>query len=140
MPVNPSSNRFPYDAATAFRAYTDAAIVADGGTAALPVDAGTSYWDTSIMTNREFAVVIDVTALLAASHTYKLSMEFDADGNFASGAVASELQITPGAVGTYVILVPRERIPADARFMRIAVDVTGATPTITFAAWASPIV
>lgn len=140
MPVNPSSNRFPYDAATAFRAYGSAAIIADGGTDALPVDAGTSYWDTSIMTNREFAVVVDVTAATFAAHSYKLSVEFDADGDFGAGAIASELQVTPTAVGTYVILVPREMIPAAARYMRVAVDVTGVSPTITFAAWASPIV
>lgn len=140
MPVNASTNRYSYDAATAFRAFGSAAITADGGTDALPVDKGTAYWDTSVMTDLQFAVVVDVSAGTFASHSYVIAVEFDADGNFASGSVISDLTVTPTAAGTYVIHVPRERIPADAKFMRLNVNVTGASPTITFAAWAAPIV
>jgi hypothetical protein len=141
MPVNASTNRYSYDAATAFRAYGSAAIVVDGATDALPVDKGTAYWDTSIMTSQEFAVVIDVTAITTTLSTYKLAVEFDDDGTFGSGNTVTELQISPAAVGTYVIHVPRERIPTNSKFMRVNVDITTTgSPSITFAAWAAPIV
>lgn len=140
MPVNASTNRYPYDAETAFRPYGSAAITADGGTNALPVDRGTAYWDNGIMTDYQFAVVIDVTAGTFASHSYRIAVEFDDDGVFGAGNTVTELQVSPTAVGTYVIHVPRERIPANSRFMRVNTDVTGATPSITFAAYLSPII
>lgn len=141
MPVNASTNRFPYDAANVFRAYGAAAIVADGSTDALPVDKGTAYWDTSIMTERQFAVVIDVTAITTALSTYKLAVEFDDDGTFGAGNTVTELQVSPAATGTYVIMVPRERIPSNSKFMRVNVDVTSTgTPSITFAAYCAPVV
>lgn len=139
MPVNASTIRFPVDKETMFRDYNAAAIVADGGTAALPVDKGTAYWNTSVMTSQQFAVVVDVEAALFAAHTYKVAVEFDDNGDFGSGNTITELQVTPTAVGTYVIAVPRERIPTNSRFMRVHVDVTGATPSIQFAAWVAPL-
>lgn len=146
MPVNATSVRFPLDSATVFRAYGSSAIVVDGGTTALAVDTAAGYWAKDNAGNQinssalQFAVVIDVTAITTTDSTYKLAMEFDADGNFASGSVVTELQVSPTATGTYVIIVPRERIPAGMNWMRVYADITSSgSPSITFAAWMAPV-
>lgn len=135
-----SNFKYMLDAAPAitFRDAAAAPITADGTTAAITLDKVGGYWNNANeLADSTFAVVINVSALdkTTGDETYVINLEAGPVG-FATSVVVGTVTVTK--TGQHVILVDVDTIrksKADAAALRLAVDVTGTTPSIDFVAF-----
>lgn len=136
-----SKFKYMFDAAPSItlRDGDAAAITADGNTNAIALDQLDGYWNTQgEVADVTFAIIVHVTAIdrANADETYSIVPQFGPAG-FATNVVYGGLNgITK--TGQYVILVDLDTvkaIKADVAALRLAVDVGGTTPSITFKAW-----
>lgn len=134
-----SNFKYMLDAAPAitFRDAAAAALTADGTTAAITLDQVGGYWNTNELADSTFAVVINVSALdeTTGDETYTINLEAGPVG-FATSTVVGTVKVTE--TGQHVILVDVDTVrksKADAAALRLAVDVSGTTPSIDFVAF-----
>lgn len=135
-----SNFKYMLDAAPAitFRAAAEAALTADGNTAAITLDKVLGYWNqNNVLADATFAVVVNVSTLdkTTGDETYTLNLEAGPVG-FATSLVVGTLKVS--STGQHVILVDIDtvkKMKADAAALRIAVDVAGTTPIIDFVAF-----
>lgn len=134
-----SNFKYMLDAAPAitFRDGAAAAITADANTAAITLDTVEGYWNNGELADSTFAVAINVAELdeTTGDETYVINLVAGPVG-FATSVVVGTVTVTE--TGQYVILVDADTIrksKADAAALRLAVDVTGTTPSIKFTAW-----
>lgn len=136
------NSKFKYmlDAAPSitFRAPGSAAVTADAASDAITLDALDGHWNTEgELADTTFAIVVHVTALDATTgdETYAIELEAGPAG-FGSSIKPQKFVVTE--TGQYVMLVDIDTLKAlkaDVAALRLAVDVGGTTPSITYNAY-----
>lgn len=138
-----SKHKYMFDAAPsiALAANDGVALVADGNLRAYPLDQLDGYWNTQgELADQTFAVAINVKGLDRgnADETYVFSLQFGDAAGF-GGATTITHRLEAKAVGQQLVaLVDIDTVKAalaGATHMRLQLDVTGTTPSITFDAW-----
>lgn len=144
MSIMKSKFKYMYDAAPSItlRAKSSAAVIADANSDVIVLDTLQGYWTNNELADQTFAVIVNVEAVdhVTGDETYKLDLQFGPIG-FASNAVIGTLAAIPGT-GQYIILVDADTaraVKADGAAIRLALDVNGTTPSITYYAWISAI-
>jgi len=135
-----SNFKYMLDAAPSitFRDAAAAALTADANTNAITLDELGGYWNASNeLADSTFAVVINVSALdeTTGDETYVINLVAGPVG-FATSLVVGT--VTVSETGQYAILVDVDTIrkqKANAAALRLAVDVSGTTPSIDFVAF-----
>lgn len=134
-----SNFKYMLDAAPSitFRDGAAAALTADGNTNAITLDELAGHWTSGELADSTFAVVVNVAELdeITGDETYVLSLEAGPVG-FATATKVGTLTVTE--TGQHVFLVDLDTVKkskADAAALRIAVDVSGTTPSIKFTAF-----
>jgi hypothetical protein len=147
MSVKSSTNRFPIDSLLVLEAAGTAAVTSSAGSASnLALDVLTSYWATGDVAElRDFAVVIETTALVGTG-TYTASVQVSTDPTFASPAgVAVATSLAISATGRTEMIVERDLIAAvlganaTAGYARVYMTLGGTSPSITYNAYAAPV-
>lgn len=141
-----TSHRYIYDAApaTLFRARTAAAATADGNSNVVTLDKLEGYWNTAgELADETLAVVINVTDVdtTTGDETYSLTLQAVDSSGSVLGNVTLGGFVVPG-IGQYVLLldVPTiQSIQSGLSGLRLALDVGGTTPSITYHAWLTQI-
>lgn len=150
-----SQNRFMVDSELFIEPEGSSAHTTVGDNASnsyLSLDALGAYWDTEIgdyAMPQQVAIKINVTDLDLSDldETYVFEVETDYVNTFDEGnTVIMEFAVT--ATGEYTIIVPRELVEetwpeypdAAPKFLRLVVRAGGTTPSITYNAYASPVV
>jgi UDP-N-acetylglucosamine acyltransferase len=98
-----------------------------------PADHGNGNGDATVATSKEIAAVINVTAMETGGEADSAQSY-----NFALEESADNLAYTPAAGGLTLVTGPgvtAARATVSKRFVRLALDAKGASPSITFKAW-----
>ena len=147
MSVKTSTNRFEYDAATAFATIASPQTLTASGasTNALPVDVLIAYWDSGdVASLLDMAVVIETSAVsgTAASATFAVQVAPDSGAFSAPVAVGTAVAVT--ATGRSVLIVDRSDVTnalagSAVGSMRLYATITGTSPSFTFVAYPAPL-
>lgn len=137
-----SKVRREFDAAAAvtLRDIDDGAETADAAETGVALNLLTdAYWDNDEQADGKIAVSIHVTAAdyTTGDEEYDLYFEVDTASNFPSAKEVARLKGVP-TTGYYEVVIPTqliEALEAGATHLRVRLDVTGTTPSITYGAW-----
>lgn len=137
-----SKVRREFDAAAAvtLRNIADGAETADAAEAGVALNTLTdAYWDNDEVPNGIFLVSFHVSALDVADtdEVYDIYVEVDTSSAFSSAKEVARLKTVP-SVGYFEVPVSSqliEKLEAGATHIRVRLDVTGTTPSITYGAW-----
>lgn len=138
-----SKFKYMYDAAPsiALAANGGVALTADTNLTAYALDQLNGYWNTEgELADQTFAVVINVEDLdlTTGDETYVFSLQFGDAVGFGGGTVITHRLVATAAGQQLAALVDIDTVKAmldDATHMRLQLDVSGTTPSITFKAF-----
>lgn len=130
---------FDAAAATTLRDIADGAETADASEAGVALNTLTdAYWDNDEVPQGIFLVAVTVSAINDADgYNYDIYLEVDTTSGFASAVEVGRLKSIP-SVGYFEVPISSQLIEAleeGATHIRARLDVTGATPSITYGAW-----
>ncbi|MFM7009108.1 MAG: hypothetical protein ACKO0Z_07200 [Betaproteobacteria bacterium] len=131
---------FDAEANVTLRDIDDGAETADASEAGVALSVlKDAYWDNNEQPNGIFLVSFHVSAADYAStdEVYDLYIEVDTASNFPSAKEVARLKSVP-STGYYEVPVSSqliEALEAGATHIRVRLDVTGTTPSITYGAW-----
>ncbi len=138
-----SKFKYMYDAAPsiALAANGGVALTADANLTAYALDQLDGHWNTEgELADQTFAVVINVEDLdlTTGDETYVFSLQFGDAVGFGGGTVITHRLAATAAGQQLAALVDIDTVKAmldDATHMRLQLDVSGTTPSITFKAF-----
>lgn len=131
---------FDAEATVTLRDIADGAETADVAEAGIPLNTLTAaYWDNDEVPTGVVMISVHVTAMdtADADEVYDLYFEVDTTDAFSSAKEVARLKGVP-ATGFYEVPVSAqliEKLEAGATHLRVRLDVTGTTPSITYGAW-----
>lgn len=138
-----SKNRREFDAAASatLRDIADGAETADAAEAGIALNTLTdAYWDNDEIPNGVIAIIVNVSAAdySDTDEVYDLYFEADTSSAFSSAVEVARLKSIK-ATGSYEVTVSSaliEKLEAGATHLRVRLDVTGTSPSITYGAYA----
>jgi len=137
--------KYPYDAATAFRAPGLAAVTASTDTAAVELDyiskGRGAYADSLGRQSYAAVVLIEAVDFGDSDEEYTFDVEVDSTDAFDTPTVVGS--VTVNGTGPFVVNLDADtvqRLEAVPAFARVALTASGTTPSVKFSAWLAPVV
>lgn len=131
---------FDAEANVTLRDIDDGAETADASEAGVALNVlNGAYWDNNEQPNGIFMISFQVSAAdyANADEVYDIYVEVDTSSSFSSAKEVARLKAVP-STGYYEVPVSSqliEALEAGATHIRVRLDVTGTTPSITYGAW-----